>query len=211
LFIIPPPPYWCSHCATDHHDREPCLFVEQLLALDADQAWRGSYVKNKNVSSRPPPQPAPKPKPKRVLQTIRREGPAWVYDTQQTGPRMIRGIASTPTVDSYNGSLTPTGCQLKFPIPLKSSHCEGQIGDVVRVQIEPKQVVIHGLIWTTAAADFAWDLVRQGEVRCLSVGTVSLRKTVVEELTFIERWLLAEVSICRRGANPDCSFEVNTR
>jgi hypothetical protein len=41
-----------------------------------------------------------------------------------------------------------------------------------------------------------------------SIGSTSIRKTVVDGVTFAERWLLDEVSIVRKGANPDCVLEI---
>jgi hypothetical protein len=130
--------------------------------------------------------------------------------TDQTGPRMIRGVVSTPTINTNKRSLKSSGCQARFPIPLKCDHHKlGQIGDVTLVTIEPTQVIIHALLWNTDAATYAWEnLIRTGEMRCLSAGAVSIRKTIVDGITFAERWLLDEVSIVRVPANPDCTFEV---
>jgi hypothetical protein len=138
--------------------------------------------------------------------------------TGQTGPRMIRGVASTPTIITYAQAadkaeklrLKSAGCQAKFPIPLRCDHHElGQIGDVTLVSISPLKVVIQAMLWSTEAADYAWEnLVQSGGMRCLSAGATVIRKTVVDHIAFAERWLLNEVSIVRVPANPDCTFEV---
>jgi hypothetical protein len=143
------------------------------------------------------------------LVRIKREGGIESITTGATGRRMIRGIAATPTISSKQRSFRSAGCQVKFPVPLLCAHHEmGQVGDVVLVEKGPERVIVHALFWQTEAARYAWDLVKAGEMGGLSMGTASVRKTVVDGVTFHERWLLQEVSIVRTPANPDCTFEV---
>jgi hypothetical protein len=184
--------------------------VARILEADAQK---------QQVAQRPPEPPAEPPKvdtgPRfhlyraRGIETI---------TTGMVGSRMIRGIASTPTICSRRTEdgktkkwrLKSSGCMARFPIPLKCDHHElGQIGDVTLVNISPQQVVIHGLIWDTDPATYAWEnLIKTGAMRCLSAGALATKRTVVDEIGFLERWLLEEVSIVRVPANPDCTFEV---
>lgn len=140
------------------------------------------------------------------------------------GPRVIMGIASTPRISSHKHSLSSAGCQIRFPIPLLSSH--GFVGDSRRAPWQPEQVKIGEVVWIqkssravrvravlddNEAADYAWKLIESGEVRAFSVAAVrgtARVQGVVEGAVFFDRWKLEEVSVCRRGANPDCQFSI---
>jgi phage head maturation protease len=96
-----------------------------------------------------------------------------------------------------------------MPVPLVCDHHKlGQIGDVTLVSKYPDKIVIHGWVWDNPAADHAWALIQSGEMRALSVGATSTQKTVVDGVTYCDRWQLREVSIVRTPANPDCVFEI---
>jgi hypothetical protein len=187
----------------DEHPLSPA--VAALLARDEREREEREQREWQERQTKPPA-----PKRQGVLRKIYRERGAWVYDTEQSGPRMIRGIASSSLINSNNRSLKSSGCRAKFPVPLLCSHESlGQIGDVVLLQVEQNRVVIEGMFWNTDAARYAWDkLILSGEMRFLSVGSVSIHKTIVDGITFFDSWLLREVSIVRKPANPDCVFEV---
>jgi hypothetical protein len=58
------------------------------------------------------------------------------------------------------------------------------------------------------AADYAWSLVEAGELRAFSVASVKGSSTIAGSVMgtkFYGSWKLAEVSLCRSGANPDCN------
>jgi hypothetical protein len=133
------------------------------------------------------------------------------------GSRMIHGIASTPTVSTNGNSRVMRGCRMPhLPIPLMFGH-EGLkhrgIGEVVFVQRSPSEIYVRAALFDNEAADYAWRLIESGEVRAFSVGpgdtkVKSYVQAEVDGVKFIEGWWLGEVSICRRGANPDCVFEI---
>ena len=133
------------------------------------------------------------------------------YAFRRPGKRRIHGIASTPMIDSHNSSLSSAGCMVRFPIPLLSSHSKfgKAIGDVTLVRRCERQIFIQANIHENAAGDYAWGLIQDGELACLSVGPADSRlQAEVDGVKFYDQWRLKEVSICRKGANPDCIFEV---
>jgi hypothetical protein len=58
------------------------------------------------------------------------------------------------------------------------------------------------------AADYAWSLVEQGELRAFSVASVKGSSTVAGSVLgtkFYSTWTLSEISLVRTPANPDCN------
>ena len=97
----------------------------------------------------------------------------------------------------------------RFPIPLVCAHHDlGQIGDVVLGGEEPGPNRDRDSLRRMTTGTYGWTLVETGEMRGLSVGTVIVRKTVVDGNTIAGRWLLREVTIVRNPANPRCLLEV---
>jgi HK97 family phage prohead protease len=139
---------------------------------------------------------------------IYRRGGIETLDTGKRALRMIRGIASTATINDNKRSLDPRGCKVQFPIPLRCEHKAGQIGEVVVVTKDAKRIIIEAMLWDTPAAVYAWKLIQSGAIRALSAGSTSIRKTQVTNVVFFEKWLLREVSVCRTPANPNCVLEV---
>lgn len=147
-----------------------------------------------------------------------------VLGSSHGGIGMIAGLASTSRVDSHLESLSSEGCAVRLPIPLLCSHAkdangrivsndmgETMIGRIVYFEKRPTEVRIRAVVDSTRAGRAAWQMIVQGELKCLSVGilrsSIKLRG-VVDGVKYIDEWCLQEVSICRRGANPDCYFEV---
>jgi hypothetical protein len=135
------------------------------------------------------------------------------WRTDHRTRRMVHGIASTPTITSNNHSLSSVGCKIEFPIPLLCSHeNHGSIGEVVLVRRSPRELyVVAALHDDNLAADYAWSLVEQGELKAFSVASVPGSSTVAGSVLgtkFYGSWQLAEVSLCRTGANPDCQAEI---
>lgn len=101
----------------------------------------------------------------------------------------------------------------ELPVPLLWSH-EGKraapIGEVFHVRKRPTEIYIRADLFDNEAADYAWKLVESGDFRCLSVGGGGRFHVqgVVDGITYYDQWELTEVSICRKGANPDCYFEI---
>jgi hypothetical protein len=168
--------------------------------------------KEQLLRKRPQPKP-PIPLHKQISYDYRNGIETIRYTHRKPARRRIHGVASTPTVTSHKVSRLSEGCRAFFPIPLLSAHSKrgGRIGEVVHVRTRVGEVYIQASIDDTAAGKFAWDMIERGELRCLSVGATNERiQAEVEGVTFVERWTLKEVSVCRRGANADARLEVIT-
>jgi hypothetical protein len=133
------------------------------------------------------------------------------YPHRPLAERMIHGVVSTPSINSKGTSYASRGCRAKFPLPVFCSHAkEGDpIGEVVSLRLSQGEIYIRAEIFKSSAADYAWELIKSGELQCLSAGSTQHKvQGVVEGIKFISSWRLREVSICRKGANPDARFEV---
>ncbi len=128
------------------------------------------------------------------------------------GARTIHGIASTPRMNAKNTSLASEGAEVALPIPVFSEHAirGAPIGEVFYVAKGPDRVYVRARLFDTHAAAYAWGLIVTGEVRACSTGAAKPLElgSVVDGKSFFPRWPLTELSICRRGANPDAVFEV---
>jgi hypothetical protein len=136
------------------------------------------------------------------------------WRTDHRTKRMVHGIASTPTITSNACSRSSAGCRVDFPIPLLVSHEEeGSIGEVVMLRRSPREVyIVAALHDGNLAADYAWSLVEQGELRAFSVASAPSTPHRIDGAVlgtrFVGEWTLGEVSLCRQGANPDCRAEI---
>jgi hypothetical protein len=135
------------------------------------------------------------------------------WRTDHRTRRMVHGIASTPTITSNGHSRSSAGCKIDFPIPLLVSHeAYGSVGEVVMLRRSTREIyIIAALHDDNLAADYAWSLVEQGELTAFSVASTNGSSTVdgsVLGTKFYGSWQLAEVSLCRQGANPDCRAEI---
>jgi hypothetical protein len=129
------------------------------------------------------------------------------------GPRMIHGIATTPTVSSNMCSVSSEGCTVRLPTPLFCDHDNGlqPIGSVFHFRKSSAKIYVRATIDEgRAAADYAWKLIQLRELTCLSVATENGAQidAVVDGVRFYKAWRLKEVSVCRQGANPDCRFAI---
>lgn len=154
-----------------------------------------------------------------------KDGVETLFKVAAPTTRIIAGIASTPTVNSHGCSLSSRGCMVRLPTPLLFSHgfvgdtrnkasanvSDLQIGEIFYVRKSPESVFVKAHVWNTDAGNFAWQLIQSGEARCFSgaADQKSLRlRGVVDGHEFYDEWTLSEVSVCRKGANPDCTFEI---
>ena len=154
---------------------------------------------------RPPPKP-----PQDRVEHSREAGIETIwYPAKLRSPRMVHGLASTPTINTKNQVRISKGCRIKMPVPVRCSHKFGNIGEVVLARISDREVYVQATLYSHEAADYAWQLVKSGELCAFSVGTEDARlQAEVDGVKFYDVWRLTEVSICRRGANPDCIIEV---
>lgn len=138
----------------------------------------------------------------------------WIKDVPKG--RKIHGIASTSTINSHNYALLAKGMTARLPVPLLSSH-EGHrapIGEIFHIRKRETEVYVIGRLYENEAADHAWCLIERGETLCFS-GAASPGSTHLQGISqgvkFYDRWTLGEVSICPKGANPDCTFSIYSR
>jgi hypothetical protein len=118
--------------------------------------------------------------------------------------RVIRGIASSGAISSNGHVLDPRGLILELPIPLACDHKAGSVGEVFELTRD------HGMIRFAAclherslAADHAWRLIEAGDYKCVSVGGSHAKgSAIVDGITHYCQWRMAELSLCRKGANP---------
>jgi hypothetical protein len=139
-----------------------------------------------------------------------RKGDHDIWSTDHRTKRMVHGIASTPTITTNNHSRSSAGCVVDFPIPLLCKHeALGSIGEIVMLRRSPREIyVIAALHDDNLAADYAWSLVEQGELRGFSVASVKRSSTVAGSVLgtkFYSTWTLSEISLVRTPANPDCN------
>jgi hypothetical protein len=142
------------------------------------------------------------------------------------GSRIIEGTASTPRPSLPNRSGASTtilhslGCRVELlPIPLLCGHGmlgkatpldvhAARIGEVVLVERSRERVRVRAVVDTTPVGDFVWSKIQAGELRAFSVLSRSELETPLDGLKFVERWLMREVSVCRKGANQDATFTI---
>jgi HK97 family phage prohead protease len=92
--------------------------------------------------------------------------------------RVIVGVASTPTPDRSNDIVEPMGVEFALPIPLLWQHNHMQpIGEVTSatvtengIEITAKIVQIDELGALKDRIDEAWQSIKSGLVKCLSIG-----------------------------------------
>ncbi len=122
--------------------------------------------------------------------------------------RKIHGTASTSTVNSHNYALLAKGCSILLPVPLLGSHEPGRIGWVVYARKTPTSIYVQATIDDNEIGDLAWSLVMRGELKGFSGAadhsTMRLQGHV-NGIKIYDAWRLKEVSLCERGANPDCN------
>lgn len=125
----------------------------------------------------------------------------------------IHGIAATPTINSHKQAIDCRGIEVELPVPLFSEHEDKDqaIGTVFYVRRSPACLYMRACLHDHFAAKYAEKLIKNGTVSCLSIAPVRGNSTplaTVDGIRFFSAIKLAEVTICREGANPDARFEV---
>jgi hypothetical protein len=129
------------------------------------------------------------------------------------GSRVIEGAASTSTFTSKGQARKAEGCKVELPVPVLWRHEKhSKIGEVTYAAVSPQGVWVRCSIDHSARGDIAWQEIRSGRALCFSVGggkgvAPAPGMMMADGLLFPE-WVLNEVSVCPKGANPDCRFHV---
>lgn len=130
--------------------------------------------------------------------------------------RVIEGIATTPTPDHMGDIVEPDGAEFSLPIPLLWQHDASQpIGHVTRAKIGKEGIVVTAKLvkMTEPGAlkdrlDEAWQSVKSGLVRGLSIGFLPVEQSQIKE-TFgfrFLKWKWLELSAVTIPANMEASI-----
>lgn len=127
--------------------------------------------------------------------------------------RTITGIASTPKQDRDNDILDMVGAKFALPIPLLWQHNHNQpIGEVTDATVTDEGIEITATIVKIAEegtlknrTDEAWQSIKSGLVKCLSIGFRPLEYNYLEDSwgLHIKEWEWYELSAVTVPANPD--------
>lgn len=127
--------------------------------------------------------------------------------------RTITGIASTPKQDRDNDILDMVGAKFALPIPLLWQHNHNQpIGEVTDATVTDDGIEITATIVKIAEegtlknrTDEAWQSIKSGLVKCLSIGFRPLEYNYLEDSwgLHIKEWEWYELSAVTVPANPD--------
>lgn len=133
--------------------------------------------------------------------------------TDTDDERIITGIATTPSTDRDDDILEPTGAKFALPIPLLWQHNHNQpIGEVIQATITDKGIEIVAKIAKIAddgklkeRIDEAWQSIKSGLVKCLSVGFKIKDYNYLENSwgLHIKEWEFYELSVVTVPANSD--------
>lgn len=129
--------------------------------------------------------------------------------------REITGIATTPSVDRVGDIVVSEGAQFTLPIPFLWQHDRLEpIGSVTRAAVKKDGIHITASIPKVAGPsrlaarlDEAWESIKAGLVRGLSIGFFPIEWTETEEGYKFLRWDWLELSAVTIPANMDASIE----
>lgn len=127
--------------------------------------------------------------------------------------RIITGIASTPKPDRDNDVMEMSGVKFNLPIPLLWQHNHNQpIGEVTSATVTEDGIEITANIAKIEEngnlknrIDEAWQSIKSGLVKCLSIGFRTLEYNYIKETygLHIKEWEWYELSAVTIPANPD--------
>jgi uncharacterized protein len=130
--------------------------------------------------------------------------------------REIVGIASTPSTDRYGDIVEPKGAEFKLPLPFLWQHDSGQpIGHVVKAKPMKDGIeVLVRLVKTDEEGtlkdrlDEAWQSIKLGLVRGLSIGFRSIEHTFIEGTYGVHflKWDWMELSAVTIPANAEANI-----
>ena len=132
--------------------------------------------------------------------------------------REIEGIATTPTPDRVGDIVEPKGAAFKLPLPLLWQHNSSQpIGSVTHAKVTSDGITIKAKLakidepgTLKDRLDEAWQSLKHGLVRGLSIGFKPLESAQIKE-TFSLRftsWEWLELSAVTIPANSEASISV---
>lgn len=131
--------------------------------------------------------------------------------------RILTGIATTPSPDSYDDIVEPTGAEFDLPIPFLWQHDATQpIGHVVDAKVTKNAITVSVQLAKVEEPgalqerlDEAWQSIKAGLVRGMSIGFRPIESAKIEGSwgqRFI-KWAWLELSAVTIPANSDCSIQ----
>ena len=133
--------------------------------------------------------------------------------TETEDERIIKGIASTPRPDRDNDIVESKGATFALPLPLLWQHdSNSPIGEVIEATVTDKGieftariVKIEELGNLKNRIDDAWNSIKSGLVKCVSVGFKALDYEYLKDSygLHIKSWELYEISVVTIPANSD--------
>lgn len=130
--------------------------------------------------------------------------------------RVISGIATTPTPDRVGDIVDPKGAQFKLPIPLLWQHNSREpIGHVTAAKVTKDGIAITAQMVKIPEPgrlkdrlDEAWQSIKHGLVRGLSIGFRSIEHSFMDETGGIKfsKWDWLELSAVTIPANAEASI-----
>ncbi len=131
-------------------------------------------------------------------------------------PRIITGIATTPSTDRSGDIVESAGATFQLPIPLLWQHDSKQpIGEVFAATVTDAGIEIKARIASIAEPgklkdrlDEAWQSVKSGLVRGLSIGFKSLEDADIKGTDGVRflKWLWLELSAVTIPANAEATI-----
>lgn len=129
--------------------------------------------------------------------------------------RIIEGVASTPTPDRMNDVVEPMGAQFKTPLPLLWQHdSRSPIGHVTYakatkdgIPFKAQFVKIDEPGALKDRLDEAWQSVKSGLVRAVSIGFRSIERSMLDDggIRFL-KWEWLELSVVTIPANQEATI-----
>ncbi len=130
--------------------------------------------------------------------------------------RVISGIATTPSPDRVGDIVEPKGAQFTLPIPLLWQHDSREpIGHVTQAKVTKDGIAITAKFVKVSEPgrlkerlDEAWQSIKSGLVRGLSIGFRSIEHSFMEETNGIRfiKWDWLELSAVTIPANAEASI-----
>lgn len=127
--------------------------------------------------------------------------------------RTITGIASTPKQDRDNDIMDMAGAKFSLPMPLLWQHNHYEpIGEVTEATVTEEGIEIVATIvkieeegYLKNRTDEAWQSIKSGLVKCLSIGFRLLEYNYLDDSygLHIKEWEWYELSAVTVPANPD--------
>jgi HK97 family phage major capsid protein/HK97 family phage prohead protease len=125
--------------------------------------------------------------------------------------RIIEGIASTPEPDRQGDVMESAGVKYALPVPFLWQHSKDKpIGHVVAVTVTSKGIKVRAQIAKGIGfVDEAWQLLKAGLVRGLSIGWMPLVAPKFKDgIAHYSRWELLELSAVTVPANQGATISL---